>query len=253
MGLKAKRALVREPSDSLPKCITLHPLRHTINVDRARSQHVAYCETLSELGLEIIPLPQDNEHPDACFIEDTAVIVGRKALIGRMAKDDRRGEENAVELVLKQYLSVSRVVAPATMEGGDVIHLPDSLICGITQRTNIAGVHQMRDWLDVTVNTIEDSQIVHLKSHVTYLVQSTLVTTRAYAQHPGLKGFDILIVPNEESYAANTLTIGDTVLIPKGHPHTQTMIEEAGFTTIALDMSEFAKCEGALTCLSILF
>lgn len=228
-------------------------MRHTIDVDRARSQHKAYCDILSELGVEVIHLPRDDRFADSCFVEDTAVIVGQKALICRMAKTSRRGEEVAVEIKLREALSTSRVEAPGTVEGGDVIHHQKTLICGITQRTNRQGVQQMEEYLEVPVETIENAQIIHLKSHVTYLSRNTFVAIKSMVQHPILEGFDILIVPDEERYAANTLTIGDSVLIPKGYPQTKTLIDKAGFTVVTLDMSEFAKCEGALTCLSLLF
>jgi dimethylargininase len=247
------RALVREPGKLFPKCISSHPMRQTIDVKKARAQHRAYCDMLSELGLEVIHLPRDDRFADSCFAEDTAVIVGQKALICRLAKTSRQGEEEAIEAMLQQYLSTSRVIAPGTVEGGDVIHHQKTLICGITQRTNRSGAQQMEKYLEVPVETIENSQIIHLKSHVTYLSRNTFVATKSMAQHPVLKGFKALIVPDEERYAANTLTIGDTVLIPKGYPQTKSLIDKAGFTVVTLDMSEFAKCEGALTCLSLLF
>ena len=251
--LNPARALVREPGKLLPKCISSHPMRHTINVERAREQHRAYCDTLSDLGLEVVHLPREDRFADSCFVEDTAVIVGQKALICRLAKTSRQGEEEVVEEMLQQYLSTSSIVAPGTVEGGDVIHYQKTLICGITQRTNRSGVQQMEKLLEVPVESIEDSQIIHLKSHVTYLSRNIFVAIKSMAQHPVLKSYDILIVPHEEGYAANTLTIGDTVLLPKGYPQTKSLIAKAGFTVITLDMSEFAKCEGALTCLSLLF
>ncbi len=251
--LSQTRALVREPGKRFPKCISSHPMRHTIDVERARSQHRTYCDMLSELGLEVIYLPKDDIHADSCFVEDTAVIVGQKALICRLAKFSRRGEEEAIEVKLREHLSTSRVVMPGTVEGGDVIHHPKMLICGITQRTNKAGIQQLEKFLGVPIEIIENSQIIHLKSHLTILRQNIFVATKSMAQHPTLKGFEILIIPDEERYAANTLTIGDTVLIPKGYPQTKALIEKAGFTVVTFDMSEFAKCEGALTCLSLFF
>ncbi len=251
--MAAKKALVRTPGASFQGCISSHPLRHTISLDRARTQHARYCRALFDLGLEVIKLKEDDKHPDACFIEDTAVIVGHKALIGRMAKESRRGEEQQVKDILEQYLNIAQVVAPATVEGGDVIHLAKRLISGITQRTNSAGVNQLREWLDIPVTTIEDSHIIHLKSHITYLAQNTIVATKPYASHPALNEFNVLVVPDNERYAANTLTIDDTVVLAAGYPKTKALIQQAGFSTIDLDMSEFMKCEGALTCLSLLF
>lgn len=251
MGLRY--ALVREPGKSFSRCITSHPLQHTINVSKVKKQHSAYCDTLTELGLEVIHLPVDNKLPDSCFVEDTAVIHNNKALITRMGAEARRKEAETVEKALKDFMETKRTISPGTIEGGDVIHLPRYLICGVTQRTNINGVDQMREWLNVTVETYHDPNIVHLKSYVTYLGDDFVIASREHMNHPTLKMFKIIVVDEIESYAANTLAIGKTILIPKGFPRTLEKIKEADFDIIPLDMREFQKCEGALTCLSILF
>ena len=251
--MRQRHAIVREPGTTFPRCITSHPLRNSISVSLARKQHQNYCKILVELGLEVIYLPRDDDYPDSCFVEDNAVIHDKKALITRMGAVNRRGEELAVEEVLNDYLKTKRAASPAIIEGGDVIHLSDRLICGVTQRTNVAGTHQMEKWLDVLVESWRDPTIVHLKSYVTYLGHNTMIATKTYNTHPLLKDFRILVVENDESYAANTLTIDNTVLIPDGFPKAQTMIKDAGFEVISLEMSEFQKCEGALTCLSLIF
>ncbi len=248
-----RRALVREPGDSYGRCISSHPLRHTVDLRLAREQHRNYCRVLRELGLEVLHLPREDLLPDSCFVEDNAVIHGGKALICRMARESRRGEEAAVEEFLRGYLRVRRATAPATVEGGDVIHLEDRLICGVTERTNMEGVAQMGEWLGVPVDTIVDPGIVHLKSYITYLGEGVMIATGRYAHHPTLEGFGLLLVPDEEAYAANTLTIGETVLMPEGCPRSQGLVREAGFEVLTLPMTEFEKCEGALTCLSLLF
>jgi dimethylargininase len=251
--MTSRHALVREPGAQFTRCISSHPLHHTVNVARARAQHAEYTNTLAELGLEVIRLPRDDTHPDACFVEDTAVIHAGKALITRLAKQSRRGEEDSVEEVLQEYFHVQRIVAPGTLEGGDVIQLPTQIISGITQRTNREGVEQMQTYFGVPVETIVDPQLIHLKSHLTYLNKNIMLTTQPFMNHPVLSDFQILTVPENEHYAANTLTIDDTVIMPTGHPQTQHLIEETGFDVIYLNMSEIAKCEGALTCLSLLF
>lgn len=251
--LDPKRALVREPSKRYPDCISTHPLRHTVSTLKARKQHAKYCETLNELGLEVIHVPRDDDYPDSCFIEDNAVVHGGRAFICRMAKEARRGEQPAVEAVLKEFMPVKWAEEPATVEGGDVIHLTDRLISGVTQRTNLAGVVQLRDWLRVRVDTIVDPKITHIKSYLTSLGKERVIVTTKYSQHSALAGLKTLIVPKGEEYAADTLTIGNTVLIPQGYPKTYGMLIEEGYEVISLDVSEFEKCEGALTCLSILF
>ncbi len=251
--MRQRLALVREPGAAFPRCITSHPLRNSISVSLARTQHQNYCKTLVELGLEVIYLPRDDERPDSCFVEDNAVIHDKKALITRMGVLNRRGEELAVEEALNDYLKTKRAISPATIEGGDVIHLTDYLICGVTQRTNTAGISQMEKWLDVSVEKWPDPNIIHLKSYVTYLENNVMIATEKFITNPRLKDFNILVVESDESYAANTLTIDNTVLMPKGFPKAQMMIHNAGFEVISLEMSEFQKCEGALTCLSLIF
>jgi dimethylargininase len=251
--MEPKQALVREPGNLYPSCLSEHPLHHTVSLKKARKQHAKYCETLAELGLEIIRVSRDDMHPDSCFVEDNAVVENGKALICRMAKESRRGEQPGVVAALKENMPIKWATEPATIEGGDVVHVEGRLICGISDRTNYEGVAQMQDWLDVPVTTIFDPTIMHLKSYVTYLGKGIIITTEKYSKHPALEGFNILIPPYEDEYAADTLAVGDTVLMAEGYETAQTMVKEIGFDVISMNVSEIQKCDGALTCLSILF
>ena len=205
------------------------------------------------MGLEIIRLPVDEAHPDSCFVEDTVVIHRDKAVITRMAKESRRGEEEQVEEILREYKRLRRIQDPATIEGGDVIHLEKYLISGITERTNHEGVFQASDLLRTRIEVIEDPSIVHLKSHVTFLGAGTFVVTQRFADHPLLRKYRRLVVPADEAYAANTLAIDNVILMSEKHPKSIQLLKEAGFDIVPVEMSEFEKCEGALTCLSIIF
>jgi dimethylargininase len=251
--MTAKRALTRTPGSNYTRCMSCHPLRHAIDLSLALEQHRRYCSTLSDLGLEVITLLPDEEHPDACFVEDTAVIHGQKALICRAGIESRRGEEDLIVDVLRQYLSLRRASAPATVEGGDVVHFENRLLSGLSQRTNAEGVRQMSEWLEVEVDTIEDAGMMHLKSHVTYLGRDTVIATKNYSDHPSLRDLEVIVVPPGEEYAADTLTLRDTVLMPAGRDRSHELVREAGFDVIPLDVSEMEKCDGALTCLSLLF
>jgi dimethylargininase len=251
--MEPTKVLVREPGDTYAGCISSHPQHHTVDLTKARAQHARYCEVLSELGLEVIRVPRDNQHPDACFVEDNAVVYGGKGFICRMAKEARRGEQPGVAAVLEEYVQVKWAEAPATIEGGDVVHLGDHLICGVTERTNLQGVAQMRDWLGVRVDTIADPEIMHLKSYVTSLGAGRVIATRKYSAHPALEGLEVLVIPEGEEYAADTLTVGNTVMMPAGYPRSHEMVRKAGYEVIPMDVGEIEKCDGALTCLSILF
>jgi dimethylargininase len=208
---------------------------------------------LRELGLEIIELSRDDENPDSCFVEDTAVVHNGKALICRPALQSRQGEVRKVEQILAEHLSVKRTSEPATIEGGDVLHLPGLLVCGLTKRTNAEGAKQLSSWLDVDVRTVADPSTMHLKSHVSSLGGNRILVTERYSKLPALKDFQSLIVPDSERYAANALFVNGTVIMPQGYPDTKALIEGAGFNVVALQMDEFPKCDGAMTCLSIIF
>ncbi|MHA3963316.1 MAG: dimethylarginine dimethylaminohydrolase family protein [Candidatus Thorarchaeota archaeon SMTZ1-45] len=247
------RAIVRPPGRNFKSCISTHPYHHTVNLGLALKQHEKYCSVLQELGLDLIELSPDDEHPDSCFVEDTAVVSGTRALITRMAKESRRGESERIEEILSEFKQISSVKAPGTLEGGDVVHLPDSLLCGITQRTNFEGATQMEHWLETPIHCIEDPSIVHIKSHITYLNKNFILVNPRYIDNSILDRFTKIILPKEEVHSANTLTIGDVVILSARHNKTSKLVNEAGFDVIQLDMSEFEKCDGALTCLSIIF
>ena len=249
----ARRALVREPGSTFSRCISTHPMRHTIDVGRARVQHAAYVAALEGLGLEVLKLPRDDSLPDSCFVEDTAVVHGAKALVARPAKESRRGETEAVRAVLSEHLRTKVAEAPATVEGGDVLHTGDRLVCGLTGRTNGEGARQLAEWLEVRVDTVEDPSIMHLKSYVSHIDEGRVLVTRRFAGHPALEGLEKIVVPEGEEYAANVLSVDGAVVMPKGYPGTEALLERSGVRVSALEMTEFPKCDGAMTCLSILF
>ncbi len=251
--MPATKALVREPGRTFSRCISTHPLRHAVDVARAREQHAVYAATIEELGLEVIRLARDDDLPDSCFVEDTAVVHGRNGLICRSAKEARRAEAETVEEILSQHLKTRRAIEPATVEGGDVLHVGDRLVCGITQRTNDEGVRQMADWLGVRVDAVHDPSIMHLKSYASHIDEGRILVSRGYSTMPAFDGLDRLLVPEGEEYAANVLSVNGTVVMPKGFPGTKDVLERAGIEVIALEMTEFPKCDGAMTCLSILF
>ena len=248
-----KTALVREPGKSFSQCISSHPLHKNVSTNRAISQHQKYVQTLRDLGLDVIELSPSDSLPDSCFVEDTAVIHNKRALISHMGAKSRRGEEETVQAVLSEYLEVKKAHPPATVEGGDIIHFSDYLISGITQRTNQEGIHSLSQFLKTEVKAILDPNIIHLKSYVTNLDRNNFIMSERYSNHPIFSGMNKIILKESESYASNTLTYNGTVLIPKNFPSVTNLLKELDYDIISLEMSEFERCEGALTCLSLLF
>lgn len=251
--MKFKYALVREPGDLYKNCITSHPQKARININIVRKHHLEYCNTLEELGLELITLPRLNKYPDSCFIEDTTIIHNNRAFLTRMGAIERRGEVSSVESVLKEFMNVKKALEPARIEGGDVIHLDDYLISGITKRSNQEGVNQMSKFLKIKVIPCIDPEIVHLKSYVTYLGRNTLLITKKYANQSIFEKFEKIIVDTQEEYAANTLTINETVIMAEGYENSHMKVKKAGFDILTLKTTQFQLCEGALSCLSLLF
>ena len=185
-----KNAIVREPCSSFPQCISSHPSHATVSTRLAISQHKNYVQVLKDLGLDVIELPKLKSFPDSCFVEDTAVIHNDKALISRMGTKSRRGEENSVQTILEEYFEIKKATNPATIEGGDVIHFPDFLISGVTQRTNNEGIKFLRSFLQTSVKTVVDKDIIHLKSYVTYLDQNNIIMEKRYVDHPVFRGMN---------------------------------------------------------------
>ncbi|TFH00856.1 MAG: hypothetical protein E4H14_19230 [Candidatus Thorarchaeota archaeon] len=249
----SRRAIVRPPGAKFKRCLSSHPLHHTLNIELALEQHKTYCHTLRDLGVDLIELEPDHEYPDACFVEDTVVVHGNRAIITRMAKESRRGESKRVEEILSEFKQIRSVIEPGTLEGGDVIHLPNSLICGITKRSNHEGAMQMEKWLEVPVHCIEDLTIMHIKSHLSYLGRNTVLLNERYVGNPILEPYTQIVLPSEESHSANTVSVDGVVIMSIRHRMTAELVKAEGFEVVYLDMSEFEKCDGALTCLSIVF
>ncbi|MHA1221635.1 MAG: dimethylarginine dimethylaminohydrolase family protein [Candidatus Heimdallarchaeota archaeon] len=246
-------AITREPGINYSNCLSDHPLKRHINIGQAQRQHAKYRQVLEELGVEVVVLPREDRFPDSCFVEDTAIVVGSKAFIGRFAHESRRGEEAAIIEALKDQFTMKIASAPATIEGGDIVHFEDKLLCGVTQRTNLEGVKQLEAFMGIRVDVYELPSVMHLKSYVNYLGKNTIVVAEKYADHPTLSPYTKIIIPRTETYAANSLAVNGVILMPHNYPKSQALVREAGFEVKSVNNLEFYKCDGALTCLALLF
>lgn len=251
--MEYKIAITREPPITFDSCLSDHPLKKYLNIGQARRQHEIYCQILSDLGVEVIKLPREDKYPDSCFVEDTVVIHGKKAFIGRMAHESRRGEKEAIIDTLEGDFEIATASEPAILEGGDVVHFEDKLLCGITKRTNEEGARQLREFMSISVETFHLPEIMHLKSYVNYIGNNKIVVSEYYANQPLFENYQKIIIPRTETYATNILAINNVIVMAQNYPKTQKLFQEAGFKVITIDVSEITKCDGALTCLSILF
>ena len=249
-------AIVRTPAKSMIDGITTANLG-VPNYEKALRQHQAYVEALRACGLTIITLPAAEAFPDSCFVEDTALLTKRCAIIARPGAPTRQGEEAAVLELLPRYFDhIESIVAPGTIEPGDIMMVGDHFYIGLSKRTNAAGARQMISLLELhglSGSTVEIHGMLHLKTGLSYLENNTLVASGDMLHEPEFAAFNIIALHAEESSAANCIWVNGTVIVSMGCPRTQQQIEAAGYPVIPVDVSEFQKLDGGLSCLSLRF
>ncbi len=247
-------ALVRPPGDSFVRAISSSSA--AIDVALARSQHAEYQQALVATGVIVETLEPDERFPDGCFMQDPAVVIAGRAVICRLGAQSRRGEEEAHAQALTGRLPLTRIIPPGTLEGGDVLILPDRIVAGRSGRTNAAGIAQLAVALAGTglaVHAVAVEPHLHLLTAVTFLGQDTLLAIEGWPLPPALVGFKVLRVPADEACAANSLAIGRHVIVPAGHPRTAALLAAHGFDILPVPTSEFAKADGGVTCLSLVW
>ncbi len=249
-----RNALVRSVPDSYDRCVRSNT--EEINVTLAKKQHTEYCRTLKQLGLKLVTVNGDNALPDSCFVEDTAAIFKEKAVICNMKTESRAEEVIEVAKVLGKLKDTYCIKSPATIDGGDVLKAEDTVFVGLTARTNLHAAKQLETILSKSgfnIVPVEVHNVLHLKSACTYLGDKCVVVAEGFFDTALLDSYRKIVVPRGEEYAADCLAVNGTVLVAKGYPRTKRLIDREGFSTRELDVSEFRKGDGALTCLSILF
>jgi dimethylargininase len=249
-----KYAVVRPVPDPYDRCVRTNVQK--IDVPLAKSQHAEYCKALQKLGLELVWIEGDNTLPDSCFVEDTAVVFGEKAIICNMKIKSRAKEVVEVAKVLEKLKETYYIKPPATIDGGDVLKIEDKVFVGLSTRTNLHAIHQLRKILEnsnLEIVPVKVHNVLHLKSACTYLGNSYVILSKGHFDADIVRDYKKIVVPREEEYAADCLAINGTVLMAKGFPKTKKLIEKEGFFVKQLETSEFRKGEGALTCLSILW
>jgi dimethylargininase len=249
------RALTRAPSSSLASGLTTAKFGQP-DPARARAQHRAYASALEASGLQVDVLPALDEYPDSVFIEDVAVCTPTCAVVTRPGADSRRGEAALVEPWLREHFDCIESLAGGTLDGGDVLAVGTHYFIGLSRRTNRTGARELIEILarhGLTGSTVAFDGALHLKTGATYLEGGRLLVLDALARLPAFRDFERLVVAPDEAYAANALWINDRVLLPAGHPRTRNLIERTGYDVVEVEMSEFRKLDGGVTCLSLRF
>ena len=246
-------ALVRPPGPRLPEGLVTHLERVPIDVSLAARQWTAYCDALRATGWDLIEVPGVDDCPDAVFVEDTVVMYRNVAVISRPGAASRRPETAAVELVLEGLgCSINHIVAPGTLDGGDVLKVGEVVYVGRGGRTNAEGVRQLRAILSplgATVVAIPIHRVLHLKSAVTALPDGSILGYPPAVDDPAF--FPRFVPVAEESGAHVVLLGGQRLLIAADCPKSAEQLQDRGYELSVVDISEFQKLEGCVTCLSV--
>jgi dimethylargininase len=222
----------------------------------ACEQFELYVAALRNIGLEVTVLEPLAGHPDAHFIEDTAVVTPDLAVITNPGAPARQGEQSSVAEALGEQGQLDYIHPPGTLDGGDVLMIGNHFIIGLSNRTNSEGARQLGAILvsfGYTWEAISAGAGLHFKSSVNLVGENVLLVTEAFADLDELSCYQRIRVPAGEEYAANSLFINGRLIMPAGYPGTRSLLETLDLPILELDTSEFRKMDGGLTCLSLRF
>jgi len=248
----SKQALVRPPSKNFSKALSEHPEATSINFQKARQQHAAYCEALKTAGLAVEVLEPLDAFPDSVFIEDNAVILDGRAVLCSMKEASRKNEVAFLADTLQSRLPVLRLQAPVFIDGGDVLQTESTVFVGLSQRTHREAVEALQSLTHKPVVPVHVKQGLHLKTSVSALGNDLLIIQPSQVDTEPLNGYEWIEVDEDEAYAANCLAVGNHVILPAGFPKLEQRIQAHGFSTVPVEISEFQKADGGVTCLSLL-
>jgi dimethylargininase len=246
--------LVRPPSDSYVKCISTNPAKTSIDLRLAKDQHRQYVSTLRESGIQIVELDPLESHPDSVFMQDPAILGSRRTVICRFGESSRRGEARFLCRDLRERRvdvgTTNSVRYPGTLEGGDVLITEQGIFVGESRRTNLSGIRQLSACLNAFEVKAVKTNLLHLLCGCSYLNRGTMVIAPHLVDPKAFPSFRFITTPPEEAYAADTLYLGDSrVLVPSGFPKTIMKLREGGYKPVEVDVSEFRKGDGGVTCL----
>ena len=245
---------VRPPPDSYVRCVSANPRRTEINLGLAKEQHRQYVSTMRESGVDVVELPPLEDFPDSVFVQDPALLGSQRSIMGRFGEETRRGEEKALFDELGNHrneIGENRFVKePGTLEGGDILVTDRGLFVGESRRTNSNGIEQLAAYLsDSEVRRVK-TDLLHLLCGCSYLSDGKMIIAPDLVSPSSFPGFEFVSLTFEEAYAADALYLGDgKIVIPSGFPEVSKKLEQAGYKGIEVDVSEFYKGDGGVTCL----
>ena len=251
------KGIVRKPAPNFGTGLTTAQLGEP-DYERALRQHDDYCKALEQGGLALTRLEPDHHYPDSTFVEDTAVIAGECAIITRLGAASRAGEVSAIAKMLSELFSkIETIKDPGTLDGGDVCEAGNHFFIGISERTNEDGALQLSKILSSLGRSSSQIDIrgvdglLHLKSGIGYLGDDRLAMIDVLADREQFGAFELIRVGSGEEYAANCVRVNDYLLIANGYPRFAATLRNLGYQTLELEMTEFQKMDGGLSCLSL--
>ena len=247
--------LTRAVPSTIGRCELTHLSREPIDVGLAIAQHELYEHALRAAGVEVTRLAARDELPDSVFVEDTAVVVDELAVVSRPGSASRRDEVDSVRDALAGHRTVASIEAPATLDGGDVLVLEREVLVGLTPRTNLSGMQQLRALLSpfgYTVRAVPVKGCLHLKSAVTRAGERTLVANPSWFDPALVPGWEVVPVDPREPFGGNALWLGRTTIVAEAFTRTNAALARTTDSElIAVAAGELAKAEGGVTCCSI--
>lgn len=251
--MTADRALIRRPSPRLAEGLITHIERVPVEVELAARQWQQYVDALAEAGWTCVEVPPVDDCPDGVFVEDTMVVFRDLAVIARAGANERRPEAAEAErAVAAQGYRIANITEPGTLDGGDILKIGSTVYAGLGGRTNQAGLDQLRGFLEplgAEVIAVPVSKVLHLKSAVTALPDGTVIGYEPLTDDPG--AFPTFLAVPEEAGAHVVLLGEGRLLMAASAPKSAKLFRELGYTPVVVDISEFEKLEGCVTCLSV--
>ena len=224
---------------------------------KALIQHADYVEALRESGLVVTVLTADESYPDSTFVEDAALLTPHCSIITNPGAQSRNGEVRTIRPIVADFFdNLATIRSPATLDAGDVMMVANHYYIGLSERTNQQGAEQLSNILQIfgmTASVVCLNEVLHLKAGVSYLENNNLLACGEFLTKIEFQRYNLLPVDHDEAYAANSVWINDVVLTPKGFPKTRRLIESCGYQVREVDVSEFQKLDGGLSCLSLRF
>jgi dimethylargininase len=258
--MRFTKAIVRLPGENFSQGLTMSGSPSGPDFRKALEQHTAYCRALAVCGVEVIVMTAEDNYPDGTFVEDTFVIAERVAIATRPGAKTRLGEVESVAKAVRWFRPrLERIEAPGTVDGGDVCQVDDHFLIGLSARTNEAGAAQLAailaryQYTSSTLDIRQHPSLLHLKSGIAYLGERRFLIAPGFPPTDGLAHCDMIEVAAGEMYGANAVRVNDEVLIASGFPTLASTLDKLRYRVRSLDMSEFAKMDGGLSCLSLRF